>query len=160
MLVIGDVVGHNVSAAAAMGQIRTLLLASDIAIFCGVYPQGTALAGLAALPIAVWEIALGVRLVVKGFRPSPLLLRPQVGAAPTAGPCSRRCARARLPRCRCPVRNLGQARYEPTMSTNPRTPRSSPTGAAAGRTALSRCAPPSGTALTPVFRSGTPGCFV
>jgi hypothetical protein len=54
-----------------------LLLASDIAIFCGVYAQGTSLAGLAALPIAAWELALGVWLTVKGFRPSPLLTQPQ-----------------------------------------------------------------------------------
>ena len=53
-----------------------LLLASDIAIFFGAYQQGSALAGLAALPIAVWEFALGVWLVVKGFRPAPLLTQP------------------------------------------------------------------------------------
>jgi hypothetical protein len=65
----------------AVGLIGApLLLASDIAIFCGVYSQGTALAGLAALPIAAWEIALGVWLVVKGFRPSPLLVQPEGGA--------------------------------------------------------------------------------
>ena len=45
-----------------------LLLASDIAILLGVYPQGTAAAGLAAFPIAIWELALGVWLVIKGFR--------------------------------------------------------------------------------------------
>jgi Domain of unknown function (DUF4386) len=50
-----------------------LLLASDIAIACGVYEQGTALAGLAALPIAAWELAFGTWLVVRGFRPSPVL---------------------------------------------------------------------------------------
>ena len=61
----------------AVGLIGApLLLASDIAIFCGAYPQGTALAGLAALPIAVWEIALGVWLAVKGFRPVPLPTQP------------------------------------------------------------------------------------
>jgi hypothetical protein len=65
----------------AVGLIGApLLLASDLAIFCGVYPQGTALAGLAALPIAAWEVALGVWLVVKGFRPSPLLAQPEGGA--------------------------------------------------------------------------------
>lgn len=47
-----------------------LLLASDIAILSGLYEQGTALAGLAALPIAAWELALGLWLVLKGFRPS------------------------------------------------------------------------------------------
>jgi len=66
----------------AMGLIGApLLLASDIAIFCGVYPQGTPLAGLAALPTAAWEFGLGGWLVVKGFRPSPLLLRPAVDAS-------------------------------------------------------------------------------
>jgi hypothetical protein len=53
-----------------------LLLASDLAIACGVHAQGTALAGLAALPIAAWELALGVWLVAKGFRPSGLLTEP------------------------------------------------------------------------------------
>src|SRR3954454_13163584 len=57
-----------------------LLLASDIAIFWGVYEQGTSPAGLAALPIAAWELALGVWLAVKGFRPSPLLAQPEGGA--------------------------------------------------------------------------------
>jgi hypothetical protein len=66
----------------AVGLIGApLLLASDIAILCGAYPQGSALAGLAALPIAAWEFALGVWLVIKGFRPSPLLLRPEVDAS-------------------------------------------------------------------------------
>jgi Domain of unknown function (DUF4386) len=61
-----------------------LLLASDIAILCGVYEQGTSLAGLAALPIAGWEIALGIWLLVKGFRPAPLLALPSVDAADPA----------------------------------------------------------------------------
>jgi hypothetical protein len=49
-----------------------LLLASDLAIFAGLYEQGTRLAGLAALPIAAWEFSLGVWLVVKGFKLSPI----------------------------------------------------------------------------------------
>jgi hypothetical protein len=49
-----------------------LLLASDLAIFAGLYEQGTGLAGLAALPIAAWEFSLGVWLVVKGFKLSPI----------------------------------------------------------------------------------------
>jgi len=49
-----------------------LLLASDIAIFSGVYEQGTSLAALGALPIAAWEFSLGVWLIVKGFNPSPI----------------------------------------------------------------------------------------
>jgi hypothetical protein len=47
-----------------------LLLASDIAIFFGVYDRVAPVAALAAAPIAVWEFSLGVYLLVKGFRPS------------------------------------------------------------------------------------------
>jgi hypothetical protein len=55
----------------ALGLIGApLLLASDIAIFLGVYDRAAPVAVLAALPIAVWEFSLGVYLVVKGFRPS------------------------------------------------------------------------------------------
>jgi hypothetical protein len=51
-----------------------LLAASAIATLFGVLDQVSALAGLAALPVAAWELALGLWLTVKGFRPSPLLL--------------------------------------------------------------------------------------
>jgi hypothetical protein len=47
-----------------------LLLASDIAIFFGVYDRMAPIAALAALPIAAWEFSLGVYLTVKGFRPA------------------------------------------------------------------------------------------
>jgi hypothetical protein len=47
-----------------------LLLASDIAIFFGVYDRMAPIAAFAALPIAAWEFSLGVYLTVKGFRPS------------------------------------------------------------------------------------------
>ncbi|WP_138444184.1 DUF4386 domain-containing protein [Sinomonas susongensis] len=49
-----------------------LLLASDIAVFFGAYTNVSSLAGLAALPVAVFEFALGVWLIVKGFRSTPL----------------------------------------------------------------------------------------
>jgi len=49
-----------------------LLLASDLAIFFGVYDRTAPIAIVAALPIAVWELSLGVYLTVKGFKPSPL----------------------------------------------------------------------------------------
>lgn len=48
-----------------------LLLASDIAVFFGAYPQVSAFSALAALPVAVFELSLGIWLVVKGFKPSP-----------------------------------------------------------------------------------------
>ena len=55
-----------------------LLLASDIAIFFGLYDRMAPVAALAALPIAAWEFSLGVYLTVKGFRPAA------VAALPTA----------------------------------------------------------------------------
>ena len=47
-----------------------LLLASDIAIFFGVYDRAAPIALVAALPIAAWEFSLGVYLTVKGFKPA------------------------------------------------------------------------------------------
>ena len=46
-----------------------LLLASDAAILWGSYSPVSALAVLAALPIALWELALALWLVVRGFSP-------------------------------------------------------------------------------------------
>ena len=51
-----------------------LLLASDIAVFFGVYANVSPLAALAALPVAAFEFSLGVWLVVKGFSPSSTLM--------------------------------------------------------------------------------------
>jgi Domain of unknown function (DUF4386) len=54
-----------------------LLLASDIAIFFGIYDRVAPIAALAVLPVAVFEFSLGVWLVVKGFNASsPLFARP------------------------------------------------------------------------------------
>lgn len=50
-----------------------LLPASDVVIFWGAYQERSPLAGLAELPIAAWELAFGVYLITKGFRPSPIL---------------------------------------------------------------------------------------
>ena len=49
-----------------------LLLISDAAVLFGLWPQVSGLSGLFALPIALWEFSLGVYLVVKGFKPSPI----------------------------------------------------------------------------------------
>ncbi|WOQ18453.1 DUF4386 domain-containing protein [Raineyella sp. W15-4] len=46
-----------------------LLMASAIATLFGLVEQVSAVAGLAALPVALWEISLGLWLTVKGFRP-------------------------------------------------------------------------------------------
>ena len=54
-----------------------LLLASDLAIFFGVYDRMAPIAALAALPIAAWEFSLGVYLIVKGFRPAAVAALPR-----------------------------------------------------------------------------------
>ena len=50
-----------------------LLLASFIAVLFGLWGQTSAPAALSALPVALFEFSLGVYLVVKGFKPSPIL---------------------------------------------------------------------------------------
>ena len=69
-----------------------LLVASDTAkLFDLVGP--TSLVALAALPIALFEFALGVYLIVKGFKPSPILssdTRDASAAAATNAFASRR----------------------------------------------------------------------
>jgi hypothetical protein len=49
-----------------------LLLASDIAVLFGLWERVSGPSGLLAIPIALWEFSLGVYLVVKGFKPSPI----------------------------------------------------------------------------------------
>ena len=49
-----------------------LLVAADIAVLFGLIGQHAPAAGLAALPIALWEFSLGGWLVVKGFKPSAI----------------------------------------------------------------------------------------
>ena len=57
----------------AMGLIGAPLLI--IAVFATLFGQHSSLTGLAALPVlpvAAWELSLGVWLVIKGFKPSPI----------------------------------------------------------------------------------------
>ncbi len=49
-----------------------LLLAATVATLFGVVEQYAPLAGLAALPIAAWELSLGLWLTFKGFRPAAM----------------------------------------------------------------------------------------
>ena len=54
-----------------------LLLASDLAVFFGVYTNVSTLAVLAAVPVAVFELSFGIYLIARGFRPSsPLMAQP------------------------------------------------------------------------------------
>jgi hypothetical protein len=49
-----------------------LLFASDLAVMFGIWEQVSLPAGIATVPIALWEVSLGVWLVVKGFKPSSI----------------------------------------------------------------------------------------
>ena len=49
-----------------------LLVTSTMATLFGANEYGSAMSGLLAIPIAVWEFSLGVYLVVKGFRAAGL----------------------------------------------------------------------------------------
>jgi len=51
-----------------------LILVSGTAVLLGAYEQVSVIGTLAALPVFAWEMSLAVRLVVRGFRPSPVLL--------------------------------------------------------------------------------------
>ena len=65
----------------ALGLIGApLLLASDIAIFSGLYDRAAPIAVLTVLPIAVWEFSLGVYLTVRGFRPAAVAALPPATA--------------------------------------------------------------------------------
>jgi hypothetical protein len=56
-----------------MGLIGApLLLTAVVAILFGGIEQISVWTALATLPVAAWELSLGVWLVVKGFRPSPI----------------------------------------------------------------------------------------
>lgn len=50
-----------------------LLLAGDLAVLFDLIDRSSSPALVLAIPIALWEFSLGIWLVVKGFRPSPIL---------------------------------------------------------------------------------------
>jgi Domain of unknown function (DUF4386) len=49
-----------------------LLITSTIAAFFGVIAQISVWSAIATLPIALWELSLGLWMTFKGFRPSPI----------------------------------------------------------------------------------------
>jgi hypothetical protein len=66
-----------------MGLIGGPLLI--VAVFATLFEQHSSLAGLAVLPVipvAVWEFSLGVWLVVKGFKPSPITAEMTAASTP------------------------------------------------------------------------------
>lgn len=53
-----------------------LVFVSSIAVLFGAYEQTDSAAALAALPEAAFEASFAIYLIVKGFRPSPVLAEP------------------------------------------------------------------------------------
>src|SRR5688500_17554872 len=49
-----------------------LLIASFVAVLFGVYEQVSLPSAIATIPEFLWELSLGIYLVVKGFQPSPI----------------------------------------------------------------------------------------
>ena len=49
-----------------------LLIASTIAVFFGVIAQISAWSAIATIPVALWELSLGLWMTFKGFKPSPI----------------------------------------------------------------------------------------
>ena len=49
-----------------------LVFASGIAVLFGLYEQTSPISAIATLPEFAWELSLGIYLIVKGFKPSPI----------------------------------------------------------------------------------------
>lgn len=63
-----------------------LHLTAVILTMFGVIDRIGSVALLAALPIAVWELSLGVYLIVKGFRPCPITNSMRAARTPLVDP--------------------------------------------------------------------------
>jgi hypothetical protein len=50
-----------------------------MAILFGAYDQVSSMSALTALPIAAWEFSLGVWMILKGFKPSPVATSDDTG---------------------------------------------------------------------------------
>jgi hypothetical protein len=53
-------------------------------LFGGGIGHVSAFAAIATLPVAAWEFSLGVWLVVKGFKPSPITAEMEAATSPPA----------------------------------------------------------------------------
>jgi len=49
-----------------------LLIASFVAVLFGLFEAGSAWQAIATIPVAAFEVSLGIYLIVKGFKPSPI----------------------------------------------------------------------------------------
>jgi hypothetical protein len=59
---------------AVLGMVGgALILASGIAVLLGAFDKGSAPQAIATIPEFIWELSLGIYLMAKGFKPSPLI---------------------------------------------------------------------------------------
>jgi hypothetical protein len=61
-----------------------VLCAGGMAVLFGVIEPDSALKKLAAAPEFVWELSLGIYLLVRGFRPSPITAETTADTTPPA----------------------------------------------------------------------------
>ncbi len=61
-----------------------LVFASGIAVLFGLYEQTSPISAIATLPEFAWELSLGIYLIVKGFKPSPITAGPASPTPPAA----------------------------------------------------------------------------
>jgi hypothetical protein len=67
---------------AVLGMVGgALICLSGIAVLLGAFDKGSLPQGIATVPEFIWELSLGIYLMVKGFKPSPLI----AVDAPTVG---------------------------------------------------------------------------
>jgi hypothetical protein len=61
-----------------------LLAISGVAVLLGIIPQGSTPQGIMTIPEVIWELFLGLYLLFKDFKPSPVLApeRRELGATP------------------------------------------------------------------------------
>jgi hypothetical protein len=50
-----------------------LICASGILVLFAVIDAGSAVQAIATIPEFIWELSLGIYLIVKGFKPAPIL---------------------------------------------------------------------------------------
>jgi hypothetical protein len=50
-----------------------LIIISGTAVLFGVIDRGSTAQAIATIPEFIWELSLGIYLVVKGFKPAPIL---------------------------------------------------------------------------------------
>jgi hypothetical protein len=68
-----------------LGFIGVPLLITNVAgMVFGLWDRVSAVTGILTIPIAVWEFSLGVYLVVKGFKPSPITAGMTTASTPSA----------------------------------------------------------------------------